>query len=108
MPTTTIPLAVTADAAARVAELGMDREFEAMLEHSRQFVPGLRSIAVSLEHDLDQGGDPGVVIWAHREEPGPGDDPTDRRWAAWKVETFSPHICIHFVLLSLFGAADGR
>ncbi len=41
MSATTFPVSITPEAAARVAELGMQAELERMLEHTRQTVPGL-------------------------------------------------------------------
>ncbi|HEX8202999.1 MAG TPA: hypothetical protein VF590_21160 [Isosphaeraceae bacterium] len=103
---TTIPLTISPEADAFITEVGQRREFEAMLEHARQVVPGLRAFEVEL-HDFPETGPPGVVIWAHRDDPGPGDDPTHWNWRRWKGETFSPEVCLNFALLSIFHA-DGR
>ena len=46
--TATIPVNVSAEAAARIAELGMQREFEEMIEHAKQTaarIPGLRYVS---------------------------------------------------------------
>jgi hypothetical protein len=77
---------------AHVAELGMQREFQAMLQHTRQAVPGLRAVRVTLEYDpACPATDPGVVIRAHREEPGdPSQDRADCDWSEWKLATFPP------------------
>ena len=59
---TTVPLTVLPEAAARVAELGMQAEFERMLQHTRQTLPGLRSIRVYLAEPYDTDNEPRVVI----------------------------------------------
>jgi hypothetical protein len=102
----TIPLTISPEADAFIDEVGQRREFEAMLEHARQVVPGLRAFEVIL-HDTPETGPPGVIIWAHRDDPGPGNDPTHWRWARWVVEAYPPEVCQNFVLLSIFHA-DGR
>jgi hypothetical protein len=75
--TATIPVTVAEDAAARVADLGMQREFEQMLEHARQTIPRLRQLRVMLEHDpVRPQDDPQIVIWARR-DAAPSDDVAD-------------------------------
>jgi hypothetical protein len=104
-----IPLKVTPEAAARVAELGMQTEFQRMLDHTFQAVPGLRAVDVTLEYDPATGDDPRVVIWARLTDRGLVYDPTAEQWGTWKVETFPPEVCQHFVLLAVFGAGhNGR
>ena len=107
--TATIPVTVTPEAEARVAQLGFRREFETMLEHTKEAVNGLRSIAVSLEDRYDLGDDPMVLISA--EVPGPGsvDDPTETLWGRWVITTFPPEVLEHFCFMEVFGAdAAGR
>jgi hypothetical protein len=104
---TTIPITVAPEAAARVTALGMQREFEAMLAHTRQRVSGLRAIEVTLDVGPDAIDDPAVIIFAHRDDPGPGDDPTDRVWGEWQTQAFPPEVWQHFTLLSC-DHADGR
>jgi hypothetical protein len=102
---TTVPLIVTPEAGARIAELGMQREFDAMIEHTRQAVPYLRSIEVTLEEPYDTGDEPGIVIWATVDNPHPLADTSETQWSNWKVSTFSPDVCRHFVMLVVYGKA---
>jgi hypothetical protein len=106
MATTTIPVTVTPEAAAFIAAVGQQREFEAMLDHAKQTVSGLRAIEVILD-DTPETGPPGAILWAHRDVPGSLDDSTDRRWGDWKIETFPPEVCQNFVLLTIYHP-DGR
>lgn len=109
MATATIPVTVSDEAAARIAELGMQNEFEQMVEYSKQNVPGLRFIEVTLEYDgefVDR--EPMIVINCHRPDPGPVRDKTDWNWGGWFVQAFPAEVCMQFVMLSYYEAADGR
>jgi hypothetical protein len=44
-----LPIDVTPEAAARVAQLGMQAELESMLEHTSRTVPDLRGLRVVLD-----------------------------------------------------------
>src|SRR5437870_5771116 len=82
--TATIPVNVSAEAAARVAELGMQREFEEMIEHAKQTLPGVRWIHVTLEDSPEVPGDLRVVAWVHRPPPANGDfDSADWDYGSW-------------------------
>ncbi len=62
----------------------MQREFEEMLEHTRQTVAGLHSIEVEAWDDPSEPGQPHVVITAWRD--GAGLEPIargDERWERW-------------------------
>ena len=106
--TTAIPITIAPEAAARVAALGMQRELELMVEHSKQAVPGLQSLEVTLEIDPDGSDDPRVVLWARRDDPNVGNDRTEWRWDEWMVQSFPPEVCQHYVLVTTYGAANGR
>jgi hypothetical protein len=70
MTAATIPVTVAEDAAARVAELGLQHEFAQMIEHARQTLPGLRQLRVGLEYDpVHPEYEPKIVILAQRDAP---------------------------------------
>jgi|SRR5947209_1951391 hypothetical protein len=94
------------NASARVAELGMQKEFQLMLDHARQVVPELQLIRVTLEPPYDTGDEPYVTIEATRGGTYNGDDPTQREWGAWLIDNFSPDACRHFSLQVLYGTTD--
>jgi hypothetical protein len=96
----TIPVNVAPEAAARVVALGMEREFQEMLEHTRETVPGLRAIEVELHYHPENPSDERIVIISVRNLSGPGDDPTNRQWGDWFVRRFPPEVCQHFVMIS--------
>jgi hypothetical protein len=97
--TESIPVTVTSEASAFIQQLGLDAEFDRMIEHTRQAVPNLRRIEVTYEFDLSDEMHSSVVIWSHRDRHQAGDDPTNRGWSRWLVETFPPAVCQHFVMI---------
>ena len=102
------PVTISPEAAARVAELGLRREFEQILEHTRQTIPGLRRIEVTLAPPVDAGDDPRVIldaILAGRDSP---QNPVTDRWRDWVLATFSPDVWRHFMLLTVDGPGHGR
>ena len=101
--TTTIPITVTEEAAARVAELGMQREFEQMLEHTVQTVPDLKSVEVILAPPYDTGDYPRVILEASRTVPLVPPDETESQWWDWQIGTFPPRVCAHFLMQTLHG-----
>jgi hypothetical protein len=111
MTEATIPVTVAEDAAARVAELGMQREFDLMLEHARQTLSGLRHLRVTLEYDpVRPEDDPQVVIWAHHGEvpPEKWSDLTGwNEWVKWEYENLSPRVRTNLLLTSVYGDVDG-
>ncbi len=55
---------VTPEAAARVADLGMQADLERMLEQARQVLAGLESLEVVLEPAWDMADEPYLTIRA--------------------------------------------
>ncbi len=108
MTPTTIPITVTPEAAARIAELGMQAELDRMLDHTVETVPGLRSIEVQLFETYDAGDENGLTIWSTRVNPHLADDPTNRQWGAWLVRTFPPGVCRYFCMLSVYEPDHAR
>jgi hypothetical protein len=109
MTAATIPVTVTEDAAAHVAKLGMQPQFEQMLEHARHTVPHLQLLRVTLEYDPGcPTNDPQVVIWAKRDFVPPTDtlDITDMDFGRWQAQVFPPGVFTHFLLLSVYGDVD--
>jgi hypothetical protein len=103
-----IPTVVSPEAAARVAELGMQAEFDQMIAKARQTLAGLHRLNVVLDPPYDTGDEPSVVIEAFRAENGVLTDPTEREWSHWKITTFSPDIWRHFCLLTFSETPHAR
>jgi hypothetical protein len=101
----TIPVTVTPEAAAHVAQLGMRKELEQMLEYARQTIPGLLRLDVVLAPPYDTGDEDSVVIEATRDMASRlANDPTWRQWSKWRAETFSPDVGRHFAFLMNYEA----
>src|SRR5260370_14628509 len=103
-----VPIIIEPEASARVAELGMQKEFELMLEHARQAIPELLQLHVTLEPPYDTGDEPRVVTEALRGVPFHVDDPTRPQWITWAIENFPPDVLRHFTTLILYGTPDAR
>ena len=104
--TTTVAVTISPEARSFVDGLGQREELEKMIDRARQIVPGLRSIELALDEATEEMP-PGVVLWTHREDVGPGNDPTHQNWIDWMAATFPPDVCLNFTLLSVYHD-DGR
>jgi hypothetical protein len=105
---TAIPLTVEPEAAAHVAELGMQGEFEKMLEHIRQVVPGLCRINVRLWVPEDFDDDPRVTFEGVRNSPVEWLSRIIDEWFAWVIGSFSPDVLRHFTFFTTVESAHGR
>ncbi len=100
--TMTVPVMITPEARASIEGWGQRHEFELMIDRAKHVVPGLRA--------LDEATDempPGVILWTHRDDIGPDNDPTQRSWMEWMAAAFPPEVCQNFVLLPSY-RANGR
>src|SRR5262245_16695803 len=91
----TIPVTVTPEAAARIAELGFQPHVDRMIEHAREHIPEARRIEVWLNERYDEDSPPGVAVdvWCARDfDP---DDRTDWDLGYWVVNTFPPEVLEH-------------
>ena len=87
----TIPVTIQPDAAAFLAETGMERELDMMLEHAKATIPHLRALDVGL-HDFPETGPPSLTIYAHR-DPYPGEgDLAGMTFSDWMVDSFPPRV----------------
>src|SRR5689334_10815910 len=78
-----VPVSVTPEAAARVAELGAADALDRMLEKVPECVPGLIEVRVILVPDPEEGADPAVVLHA-RVDSRVGIDNAGRwTWRRW-------------------------
>jgi hypothetical protein len=96
---TDVPLTITPEAGARIAELGMRKELEQMIAYVREVVPGLTAIDVTIAECYDTRDETGVSITACSDrvfEPG-----NTVSWdsAAWAVKTFPPKVLEHLCIL---------
>jgi hypothetical protein len=98
--TTTVPITVSPEAAAFVAQSGFQEPLERMLEHTRQVIPALRAIQVVLERIVHEDNRPIVVIEATRDDPYREEERSEHQWHRWQLETFPPEVCQTFLLFT--------
>jgi hypothetical protein len=95
---TAVPVTITPEAAARLGELGMHKEFEQMIAHIRQVVPELAAIEVVRELPYDTDWEK-VSITAYSDRAfAPGEN-TSQDLSRWEVDTFPPHVLEHLIIL---------
>ena len=104
----TIPVRIRPEAAALVAELGVQEPFERMLEWIRQNVPGLRSVQVNFGEDYEFGTDHAVIFDVTMDAPHMQDDRPENAWRDWLIHTFPPQVFQHFTLFTYYAATDAR
>ena len=107
---TSVPVRISAEAAAHVEALGLQREMELMIDHMKQTVAGLRSVVVTYEENPEDAQiDPLVVICGH-EVTGvrePGDITIYHELDRWVRQTFPPEVWSHFVTTLTTGHPNG-
>ena len=92
-----VPVVLEEGVAARVEELGMERELQMMLDWVRANVSGLLGIRVDLGQPLAHlQGKPAVFLWAHRDVPREQalKELIEIDWGIWKAQTFRPACAI--------------
>ena len=101
----TVSICVSAEAASWVELLGMESEFEKMLEHAKASIPALRSIDVTLNRQPSQSVEAQVFLMATMDDPALDDDvaqATKLNWDKWVMDSFSPDVNRHFVMTTRY------
>jgi len=94
--TSNVPVTVTPEASAHVAELGLQKEFEQVLEHALQTIPGLR--AVRADYESGYGVDiPCILIEATVSDYEAASSARDA-WGVWRLTAIPPQAGQNFVL----------
>ncbi len=88
-----VKVTVTPEAAARVAELGFQKEFDQLIEHARTTIPGVRWIEVRMEPPYDTHDQEEAVIWIRIANNQLLNNPSVKAYSNWKLETFSSDVC---------------
>ena len=102
MSTVTIPVTVSAGAAAYVAEIGMEQPFRQMIEHIQETVCGLRRIRAELQEPNDMGPNPWIIFEVSAGDPMVEGLKAEKDFGYWKYETFPPEVAQHFILMADF------
>jgi len=94
----TIPVTVSPDAAARIAQLKIDDQVDRMIDYARQNFPELLRIEVVLNQRYDEEGEPGVAIEAYSRHAGDSANQIFWDLAGWVVAEFPPEVLEHLHL----------
>src|SRR4051794_4080560 len=94
-----VPVTVTPEAAARIAELGIRSAVDRMLEHALRTIPELQQVEVVLEGPYDTHEEPYLIIRATTDRILVPGDTTESEWTDWKLTTFPPEVLEHITLL---------
>ena len=97
---TTVPVEIEPEAAARVGELGLRRELDAMIDQARRTIPDLQAIDVALSPNPDEPM-PAIVIYGWRDVDGSTwDIEATADWYRWAVKTYPPEVFQWFSLVT--------
>jgi hypothetical protein len=88
----TIPVTVTPEAAARIAELGLEAEVERMIDHARQHLPDVERIEVILYDRFDGCDAQGISIDVYSRRPFNPDESISRDLSRWFVRAFDSEV----------------
>ena len=106
--TTTVPFTITDEAVALLRELGLQKEFEQIIEQLKQFVPGLLSIQVRVMTMYDEGNRQIVLVECEMLDRQLEDDSTQRDWGMLFSSLFPSEVREHFGVLIYFGGPNAR
>jgi hypothetical protein len=91
----TVPVTVTPEAAARIAELGFEGQVQRMMDHARQRLPRLVRIEVALNERYDTEEEDGVLIAAYCRSLDEPSGETFWELARWMTSEFPPEVLWH-------------
>jgi hypothetical protein len=94
----TVPVTVTPEAAARIAQLGFQAEVDRMIDYARQHIPQLERIEVILYDRHDQGGEPGLSVAIYSRHPFDPDERFTRELDQWFVRAFPSEVLEHVIM----------
>ncbi len=95
--TASLPVTVTPQAAARIAELGFHKQVEQMVDHARS-LPDVIRIEVVLNDRYDMGGEPGVAVQAWADRSFETAEPLTRKLIDWMIDSFPAEVLEHLHL----------
>jgi hypothetical protein len=97
--TAAVPVTIAPEATAHIAEFGLQRDFEQVLDHVLRAVPELRRVEVTVDQCLesDSPTEPALMITAL--VPLPEEPDVAIEWAIdeWLIANFPPATGMHFV-----------
>ncbi|MCE9531135.1 MAG: hypothetical protein K8T89_08425 [Planctomycetes bacterium] len=98
MLTSTVPITIGASAQERIDQLGLQTEFEAVLEHAVQTVPGLIRVDVKVdEHELPEHQ--AVILDATTKHLEIREElEIEDAQMAWRYQVYPPEVAMHFAM----------
>jgi|SRR5579884_450840 len=99
LASTTVPVRITPEARARLADLGLEQEMGEMIDYARQHVPQPTRIEVVLYERDEPGELPGVAIEVYTQfhcfDPNAG---TRGKIGEWLVSAFPAEVREHLLI----------
>ncbi len=96
-----VPMTVSPEAAALVAERGYEAEFEQFVAKVCELIPEVRRIEAQLSRSDDGAFEDGVTLVAFRNGLPPVPDPAQEAYSKWKLAGFTPEVWLTFSLMVL-------
>lgn len=96
---TDVPVMTTLEAEARIAELGMRKEVEQMIDYVRTVTPGLTAIEVTVAECYDSREEPGVSITGCSDQVFEPGNTVSWDSLGWMARTFPPQVLEHLCIL---------
>lgn len=94
----TLPLTMSSEAAARVADLGFEHVVDDLLTQARGLLPGLRSIHLSLVPSYEMDDIPWLVLECSGDRPQREARDGLVAWYTWRAENLPFEVGRHFML----------
>jgi hypothetical protein len=95
---TTIPVTVTPEAAARIADLGLETGVERMIDHARRHLPEVERIEVVLYDRYDLGDEPGLAVDIYSRHPFNENESISGDLSKWFVRAFPSEVLEHVIM----------
>ena len=94
----TVPVTVTPEAAARIAELGFQAHVDRMIEHARQHVLELDRVELVLYDRYELGDEPGLAVEVYSRRPYGYGNQDGRNLLRWMAREFPPEVLQHVIM----------
>lgn len=103
--TLAVLVSVQPEALAHITQLGLQGEFQQILDHTTHCFSGLTTLDVVLSRHYDDVDEPVVYFQPHLPEPQLGEERAyqeGQRWNEWVISTFQPDVLRHFNLAQIY------
>ncbi len=104
MTTTEIPIAISPAVTEYVAELGLQTQFQEILDKVPEYYPNPSRIKCEFDPGVPDEEDPVVIIMPTIPDRGSTDPPPHMKWLEWVATKFSGRDYRHFVVLESYEA----